>query len=156
MFYNLPETKSTRYTTMGKGQKHDLAKDKKSVCDSYYNIPSIFNGKKPNGPSFSFGLSRDYYDKVYCDSNIQYERNVPGPGRYEIKSPFGEDSPKYSLFGRNEENKMDFRNKVPPPGEYKNVLGINSSGKYPVSNAKNATNIVFGASQVKRFNYKCN
>jgi len=45
---------------------------------------------------------------------------------------------------------------MPSPGEYKNVLGTNSIGKYPVSNVKNATNIVFGASKDKRFNYKCN
>lgn len=142
---------------MGKGQKYDLSKYKQNICDSYYDIPSSFNGKKPNGPSYSFGISRDFYDKVYCDSNIIYERNVPGPGQYKIKPIFGEDSPKYSLAGRTEENKFaDFKNKVPPPNEYKNVIGINATGKYPVSNVKNAKNIVFGASKDKRFNYKCN
>lgn len=133
-----------------------MTKYKKNSCDSYYNIPSIFNGKKPNGPSYSFGISRDFYDKVFCDSNIQFERNVPGPGKYEIKTIFGEDSPKFSLGGRPEENKFsDFKSRVPPPGEYRNVLGINAVGKYPVSNVKGATNILFGASKDKRFNYKC-
>lgn len=32
---------------------------------------------------------------------------------------------------------------------------INPLGKYPVSNVKNCTNIIFGCSKEKRFNYKC-
>jgi len=155
-FYNLPDTKSCRFTSLGKGKKYDLTSDRKSGCDNFYNIPSTFNGKKPNGPSYSFGISRDFYDKVYCDSNVQFERNVPGPGKYEMKQKFGDNSPKYSLGTKNAENALDFKNKIPSPGEYKNILGINSEGKYISSSIKNTTNIVFGASNDKRFNYKCN
>ncbi len=140
---------------MGKGVKHDIVKNKRDVAESFYNIPSLFDSKKPTGPSFSFGLSREYYNKVFCDSNVQHERNVPGPGRYQIKSSIGGDSPKYTLVGKHDDTNLNFKNRVPPPGEYKNVLGINSSGKYPSSNAKNTTNILFGASLDKRFNYKC-
>ena len=48
-----------------------------------YNIPST----KAN-QSFSFGVSRDKYERVYLKENPPRDRSVPGPGNYSIKTNF--------------------------------------------------------------------
>ena len=129
---------------MGKGKKFDFAKLNNNKCAEFYETTTDFNPKKPNAPSYSFGISRNYYDKVYCDSNVKFERNVPGPGKYEASKKFGNENPKYSLYGRKKERVME-SSKIPGPGEYKSS-GINPLGKFPFSNYRNATNIICGNS----------
>jgi hypothetical protein len=139
---------------MGKGKKFDFAKLNNNKCAEFYESQTDFNPKKPNAPSYSFGISRNYYDKVFCDSNIKTERNVPGPGKYEAAKKFGNENPKFSLYGR-VKDKMNETSKYPGPGEYK-TTGMNPFGKFPYSTFKNATNIIWGNSKEKRFNYTCN
>jgi hypothetical protein len=117
-------------------------------------MPTDFNPKKPNAPSYSFGIARNYYEKVFCDSNVQHERNVPSPGKYNVLKGFGAEAPKYSLYGRNKDRKSESA-KIPGPGEYK-AITTNPLGKFPFSNIKNTTNIIWGSSKEKRFNYTCN
>lgn len=153
MFFNLPDTKSNRFTSLGKGQRHDITKEKRNDCNRYYDLPSMFNSKRPQGPCYSFGIARDNYENVYCEENLLPAKNSPGPGKYEVKPQFGKDSPKITFSGILDEKFFDFRKKSPPPGQYNDNLSINSSGKYPISNIKNTIKIVFG--QDTRFHYSC-
>ena len=137
---------------MGKGKKYDFSKLNNNKCATFYELKTDFDPKKTNKGS-SFGMSRSFYDKVYCDSNVKHERNVPGPGKYEANNKFGNENPKYTLKGRLKD-KMNEAGKFPGPGEYKSQ-GINGLGKFYNSNSKNATNIIWGDSKEKRFNYQC-
>ena len=139
---------------MGKGTKFDFAKLNKNKCAEFYEVGSDFDKKKPHAPSFSFGISRNFFEKVYCETNIQYEKNVPGPGQYEASKKFGNENPKYSIYGRLKRG-ISQSSKIPGPGDYK-IIGTNPLGKFPVSSFQNATNIIFGNSKENRFNYSCN
>ena len=57
------------------------------------------------------------------------------------------------MYGRIKERVQE-SSKLPGPGDYK-FTGINPLGKFPFSNIKNATNIIWGNSKEKRFNYTC-
>jgi hypothetical protein len=153
-FYNIPSSRSNRATSLGKGKKYDFSKLSNNKCAQFYETTSDFNTKKPKAPAFSFGIARNYYEKVFCDSNIQHERGVPGPGKYEVVKKFGNEAPKYSLYGRLKERNAESA-KIPGPGEYK-IYETNPLGKFAFSNVKNATNIIWGQSKEKRFNYSCN
>jgi len=152
-FYNIPSSRSNRATSLGKGKKYDFSKLSNNKCAQFYESTSDFNTKKPNTPAFSFGIARNYYEKVFCDSNIQHERGVPGPGKYEVVKKFGNEAPKYSIYGRLKERSAESA-KIPGPGEYK-MYETNPLGKFAFSNVKNATNIIWGQSKEKRFNYSC-
>lgn len=152
-FYEIPSTKSNRATSLGRGKKFDFSKIQNNKCSEFYDMPTDFNPKKPHAPAFSFGISRNLYEKVFCDSNILPEKSAPGPGKYEVSKNLGTGVPKFSLYGRIKQ-RISESSKVPGPGEYK-MSGINPLGKFPFSNFCNTTNIVFGQSKDKRFNYSC-
>ncbi len=82
------------------------------------------------------------------------DKNVPGPGRYDYLKPFGTEASKFSIFGKPDSKGMSRTSKIPGPGEYP-IVSINPQGKYPLSNMRNATAIVFGSNKEKRFNYSC-
>ena len=153
LFYDLPDTKSIRATSLGKGNRHDFVKDNKNGSDNFYNIT-----KEKAGPSYSFGISRDCYQKVFLESNKIKGLESPGPGKYSFKSTIsGDKSPKYSMgqkfkISNNNSNKL-----IDSPflATLKLPTDMNPLGKYPVSSCRNATNIIFGYSKEKRFNYKC-
>lgn len=63
--YELPTLKSNRSTTMGYGKKFDFVIKHINKKVPFYEIPSDFNPKKPQTPAFSFGIAREFYDKVY-------------------------------------------------------------------------------------------
>ena len=69
-----------------------------------YTLPSDFDGEKSfmnNSRAFSFGISRDAYEKVYIPSRkISTDPTIPGPGKYTLLSTIGKDSRKFSLQGR--------------------------------------------------------
>ena len=52
---------------------------------SQYNHGSDFDKAKPNMPAYSFGISRNAYDKVALP-NMKSQQNpdktIPGPGLY--------------------------------------------------------------------------
>jgi hypothetical protein len=148
----MPSSRSNRSTSLGKGKKYDFAKLNNNKCAEFYNTKTDFDPKKSNKGK-SFGMSRSYYEKVYCDSNIKHERNVPGPGQYEAHNKFGRENPRYTLGGRLKE-KSGEAGKFPGPGEYE-YLHINPPGKFISSTYHNATNIIWGNSKEKRFNYSC-
>lgn len=63
-YYQLPDVKTQRATSLGIGDKYDFTKSKKNIKAPYYNIQSDFDTKKPHSPAFTFGISRHYYEKV--------------------------------------------------------------------------------------------
>ena len=58
LMYNLPSVKMTRATSLGVGDRMNLAGNKNRTQPPFYNIPSDFDSKKSHG--FSFGISREY------------------------------------------------------------------------------------------------
>ena len=70
-----------------------------------YNLPSDFEKEKlgsftKNGKMFSFGAPREAYDRVYYKERIPHDRQIPGPGSYELDATLGKNSKKFSLVGR--------------------------------------------------------
>lgn len=110
--------------------------------------------KKPHSAQYTFGISRSYYDKVYYETNKMFDKNVPGPGKYNYLKAFGTGAPKFSMYGKEGSKSVSHQTKYPGPGEYP-IISINPNGKYPNSNYKNATNIIWGSNKDKRFNYSC-
>lgn len=144
-----------RSTSLGKGNKYDFTSESKWKNVQYYNMPTDFDPKKPHLPAYTFGISRNYYEKVYYDTNKMLDKNVPGPGKYNYLKSFGSEASKYSMLGKGEGKGLSETARVPGPGQYP-IISINPTGKYPVSNMRNATAIVWGQSKEKRFNYLCN
>ncbi len=60
--YTSPDMKNTRSASFGYGTKYDFTKTKNSA--PYYNLPTDFDIKKPYMSSFTFGISRECYEKV--------------------------------------------------------------------------------------------
>lgn len=149
-FYNLPNVLSTRSTTFGYGTKYDFTKANKDKNAPYYEHQSDFDPKKYQHPAYTFGIARQYYEKVYCEASTFGDKAIPGPGNYNVLKSFGSDTFKYSLYGKGKN--LSNKNKVPGPGEYP-IVSINPRGRYPLSKMKNATGIVWSSSKAKRFNY---
>lgn len=143
-----------RTTSLGKGDKYDFTRESKGKNAQFYNTQSDFDPKRPHTPAWSFGISRSYYDKVYYETNKMFDKNVPGPGKYNYLKPFGSDTFKYSMYGKGESKNLGKKSKSPGPGEYP-LVSINPTGKYPLSNMNNTRAIVFGVNKEKRFNYMC-
>jgi hypothetical protein len=62
--YELPIVKNERSTSMGYGKKFDFIIKHINKRVPFYDIPSEFNSKKPKTPAFSFGIGREYYERV--------------------------------------------------------------------------------------------
>ncbi len=139
---------------MGRGTKYDFTRETRDKNPQFYNIPSDFDPKKPHTPSWSFGISRSHYEKVYYETNKFVDKSVPGPGKYNYLRPFGTEALKFSIYGKGDSKTFGKASKVPGPGEYP-IVSINPKGRYPLSGMKNATAIVFGLNKEKRFNYSC-
>ena len=57
-----------------------------------YRAKSDFEGPNimSNSRAFTFGISREAYDKVYVPSQkISLDASIPGPGKYELYSTIG-------------------------------------------------------------------
>ena len=137
--------------SIGKGEKYDFTKEHKDKICKFYGKGSDFSEKNPYAPCYTFGVSREKYDKVYYETNKVIDKDVPGPGKYSTLKPFGYESPKFSIVGKHKEEKAS--DKVPGPGEYV-IAALNPTGKYFSSKFKSATNVIFGANKSEtRFNY---
>lgn len=60
--YTLPSVLNKRSTSLGYGTKYDFTKDQKNKAP-YYEVKSDF-GKDHALPSYTFGISRHFYEKV--------------------------------------------------------------------------------------------
>ncbi len=112
---------------------------------------SDFDPKKHEHQAYSFGIGRNFYEKVYCEASSFGDKSIPGPGNYNVLKGFGNESSKYSMLGR--EKGISNKSKIPGPGEY-HIPSINERGRYPLSKMKNATGIVWSSSKAKRFTYE--
>lgn len=150
--YNLPEVKSMRSTSLGFGNKYDFTKEHKDKSQTFYNTSRDFDPKKSNAPAFTFGISRSFYDKVYCEANKMLDKNVPGPGLYTTTKPFGMEANKFSMVGKGKDLTKKSKTNEPGPGNYKYV-SMTVEGKYPLSKFRNTATITFGVNKEKRFNW---
>lgn len=149
--YTLPDVKSQRSTTFGYGTKFDFTKQFGGKTAPYYNIPTLFDSKANQAPAFTFGISRSYYDKVFIESAKMFDKNVPGPGKYNYLKRFGHEAPQFSIGARcHSQKNLASHVKNPGPGHYKNY-SINGLGKYCLSDVKNITGIIWSHSKEKRF-----
>jgi hypothetical protein len=144
-----------RSTTFGKGLKYDFTKGKKNSSE-FYNLGSDFDQGHPHSPKWTFGISRNHYEKVYCESGKIIDKNIPGPGLYDVLKPFGREGAKYTMRGRSSEEKNKTKKLiVPGPGDY-TFVSTSLNGKYPLSKFKNTTNIIWGYNKSKKIEYESN
>jgi hypothetical protein len=64
-------------------------------------LRGIFDKGTPKSKAFSFGVSREHYNKVYIEGSVQTDPVVPGPGRYKVPSVIGREGQIVSIKGRN-------------------------------------------------------
>jgi hypothetical protein len=138
-FYNIPEKKSNRGTTLGYGKKCNYSQIIGCGSNQLYAAPSYFDPKLHNAPVYSFGVSRQ---------NKKKDDKSPGP-IYNISKKFGEGIPSY-VFGTDglKKRKTNRSSSVPGPGSYFNEKNHGLSVNYS-SSLINSANIVIG--KEKRF-----
>jgi hypothetical protein len=153
--YDLPPVKMTRTASLGFGNKYDFTKENKGKSQVFYNVAKDFDPKLSGAPAFTFGVARSFYDKVYCEANKMLDKNVPGPGLYTVRKPFGSDTTKISMTGKGKGEINKSKINDPGPGSYK-PIGMTVEGKYPTSRMRNTATITFGVNKEKRFRWKSN
>lgn len=152
--YNLPCVMGKRSASIGYGMKSDFTKPKKWNAP-YYKIGRLYDDNKDEAPKYTFGLSREYFQKVVVGKDSsEINRNSPGPGRYDCLNLFGSQSPKYTMVKRYATMQLGSTVKYPGPGKYNNNMTINTSGKFPLSQFSNTVRAGWSLSKDKRFRNK--
>ena len=153
--YNIPSMMSTRKTFIGYGKKYDFTKEKKPNAP-YYNVARIFETPHPTAPKYTFGIARDYYNKVVVNNEVSTPQKLsPGPARYYYLKPFGSEAPKYTMNKRYPLKALQGRVNSPGPARYTNNLNINCEGRYTLSRFTNTPRAGWSLSKVQRFKYDC-
>ena len=145
-FYNLPEVRMKRSTSLGYGNKYDFTLDAKSKSPVFYDFKSDFDQKNPNGPKYSFGLGRDRMYK-------SFDMAGPGPAKYNTLKPFGRDGIKYTMRIKYKRSASTGNFGSPGPGAYSIITKINPNGTFTVSKYENVHPVEFSKDKTKRFNY---
>jgi hypothetical protein len=145
-FYNLPEVRMKRSTSLGYGNKYDFTLDAKSKSPVFYDFKSDFDQKNPNGPKYSFGLGRDRMYK-------SFDMAGPGPAKYNTLKPFGRDGIKYTMRIKYKRSSSTGNFGSPGPGAYSIITKINPNGTFTVSKYENVHPVEFSKDKSKRFNY---
>ena len=92
--YQLPEVRAKRAAGFGHGDRFKATRKSKNLClykldvekqtpspDAYRSFVSDFEKQKNKKHVFTFGASREAYDKVYLESNRNCtDYSNPGPG----------------------------------------------------------------------------
>ena len=139
-FYNLPELKCNRGTTLGYGKKNDYIKLVGCGSNQLYAAPNYFDPKQHNAPVYSFGTSRPIKLRKF---------NVPGP-KYNVTNKFGDKVPGFvfGTSGLKKYKKLSRSSSLPGPGAYHNelnhIIGVDFSSKL-----SNMGNVIIG--KQKRF-----
>jgi hypothetical protein len=81
------------------------------------------------------------------------DKNIPGPGKFNISKPFGHEASKFSICGKGADTIKRKSQNEPGPGDYK-LISMNKEGIYPLSNFTNTSSISFSLSKEQRFNYE--
>ena len=153
-FYTLPSMRMNRTAGFGYGHKSDFTKNKSSNAD-FISIKRDFDKGNERGFKYSFGLGRDSFTKAYCPGYKNIDKNVPGPGKYNVirELGLGADAPKYTLHEKCGGKAWLYKNMyTPAPGTYSPVVKINPKGKYPLSQISNIKSYNFGLSHSDRWN----
>jgi hypothetical protein len=145
-FYNLPQVRMKRATSLGYGTKYDFTSEAKSKSPVFYNFKSDFDQRNPNGPKYSFGLGRDRMYK-------SYDMAGPGPAKYNTLKPFGKDGIKYSMRLKLKRSSSTGDFGPPGPGAYAITTKINPNGTFMQSKYENVHPVEFSKDKSKRFNY---
>jgi hypothetical protein len=142
-----------RTAGFGYGHKSDFRENKNSKTE-FISIKRDFDSGNQRGVKYSFGLGRDSFTKAYCPGYKNIDKNVPGPGKYNVIRELGADAPKYTLHAICGDRGWINKNMITPgPGTYSPVVKINSQGKYPLSHISNIKVSNFGLSHSDRWNY---
>ena len=56
-------------------------------------------GHKTN--AFTFGVSREHFNKVYIEGTTKVDPAVPGPGRYKVPNVMGREGQIVTIKGKN-------------------------------------------------------
>ena len=162
-FYNLPSTLSKRFTKFGYGTKSDFTRGDKNYAPKFYNPGSDFDLKKPHSPLYSFPWGRDKYGKVFLETAKPFDKNVPGPGKYNVLKQFGSEAPKVSFKGKYDnvetrKKKMEEEeNSGKKPDKFSTItIQIRPSGKYAVSQIPNVNSLKFDKDKSKRTKFVSN
>ena len=152
-FYTLPSMRMKRTAGIGYGHKSDFTRNK-SMRTEFISIKRDFDEGNKRGFKYSFGLGRECFTKAYCPGYKNIDKNVPGPGKYNVIKELGSDAPKYTLHSIcGERGWINKYMNNPGPGSYQPVVRINSEGKYPVSNISNIQANNFGLSNTDRWSH---
>jgi hypothetical protein len=135
---------SKRKTEFGRGDRFDFTSIAKGKCDKFYYVKTDFDSNHLNSPKWSLGLGRENCKNVFDETGKIFDKNIPGPAKYNYLKPTGAESPKFS-FRKKCENIAD-KSLTPGPGQYQEKCQINPEGKFPVSKIKNVTKIFFAKS----------
>ena len=116
--YDLPSLFSKRATSIGFGRRTVMEKSRKGTSSpelSKYidgvpgpgsvDLRGAFDQGSPRVKAFSFGLSREHFNKVYIKENPVADVSVPGPGQYKIPHIVGREGQNVSIKGRNRHEK---------------------------------------------------
>ena len=124
-FYNLPEIRNNRSTTLGYGKKCNYSQNIGCGSNQLYAAPSYFDPKYHNAPVYSFGVSRP---------KKTMEEKSPGP-IYDVTNKFGAEAPGYvfGTAGLKNYKILKRTSSVPGPGAYykeeNHKLDVNYSSK---------------------------
>eukprot|EP00347_Sterkiella_histriomuscorum_P002371 403368412 len=134
--YDVPDFKSQRACSFGIGDRK-IPRTSDSPPPTCYNLKSVFDNKKPDGKAFTFGLSKEHFQRVYLENHPARDRDIPGPGEYNPQEKIGEKSQKITISGRtNNPLLLTSQRFVPGPGTYEPRNSINKNGQYVLSNMK--------------------
>lgn len=112
------DTKSKRAASIGHGRRlSSISATSHSPSPALYKIPSTFS-KTPKSNAYTFGMSREFFRKVYLKENPPRDKNVPGPGAYEQKSE--KSQIKYSIRPKTAVHSafQNYTKGYPGPGTY--------------------------------------
>lgn len=107
---------------------------------------SDFERRTNKSRAYTFGMSREFFKKVYLKENPPVDPKVPGPGQYTPKRESSEHTPsKYSLRPKTAKD-CSFQNYtkfVPGPGAYAgNLASENKNGFIANARYKSGGSIV--------------
>eukprot|EP00830_Metopus_es_P001488 TRINITY_DN11284_c0_g1_i1.p1 TRINITY_DN11284_c0_g1~~TRINITY_DN11284_c0_g1_i1.p1 ORF type:complete len:313 (-),score=29.65 TRINITY_DN11284_c0_g1_i1:22-960(-) len=149
-FYQLPETKDNRKTTLGIGPRNTLMLKNISPSPGTYPLPSDFTKDKKKG--FQFGIGRDAYSKVFYKESPPQSTTAPGPGTYASTNSALKSSPKFSMRTRTAEFGIAASSKgIPGPGQYQLPTSIDPKGRYQFAKYRNSAATLFNPPSSVRF-----
>ena len=152
-FYNMPSSIMNRTAGIGFGKKSDFTKNNYRGTE-FISIKRDFDKGNQRGLKYTFGLARDKFERQVVPGYKNFDKNVPGPAKYNVIKTIGNNSPYYTLHIICGETQWINRHmKNPGPGTYSPVVRINSEGKYPVSQISNIKANNFGLDKSDR--WKC-